>query len=181
VRARGTGRRFFESKADAQRWLDSYQPETGLADEAWSSLPVLERARVIATWREITDAGLTLADVWRAYKELVPVSKPCRLGKAIDALIDSKRSANKRPTYLKNLRTMLNQFALGREATYIATIRAADIEAWLSEHATTPGLGDRALGVRSRFVAVASLLPAVDGLCPTPSGRVNGHENTGLP
>jgi hypothetical protein len=91
ARAHGTGRRFFESKSDAQRWLDSFQPETGLAEEAWSNLSVIERAKVIATWREITDVGLTVSDVWKAYKELVPVSKPCPLGKAIKALIDSLR------------------------------------------------------------------------------------------
>jgi len=102
-------------------------------------LTVLERAQVIAVWREITLAGLTVPDVWRAYQELVPVTKPVPLGKAIDALIDSKRSANKRAPYLKNLRGMLTQFAQGREEVSIATIRAADIEEWLAEHASTPG------------------------------------------
>jgi integrase/recombinase XerD len=139
VRSHGTGRRFFESKSDAQRWLDSFQPEAGLAEEAWSRLTVLERSKVIAVWREIDQAGLTVADVWRAYKELVGVVKPQPLGKAIDALIESKRAANKRAPYLKNLRGMLNQFAQGREAMSIAAIRTADIEAWLTEHATTPG------------------------------------------
>jgi len=139
VRAHGTGRRFFDSKSDAQRWLDSFAPETGLAEEAWSKLTVVERARVIAVWREITLSGLTVADVWDAYRELVPVTKPVPLGKAIDALIDSKRSANKRAPYLKNLRGMLSNFAQGREEVSIATIRAADIEEWLAEHASTPG------------------------------------------
>lgn len=139
VRAHGTGRRFFETKDDALRWLQSFEPETGLAEEAWSNLPVLERAKVIAVWREIELAGLTVPEVWRTYKELVGVVKPQPLGKAIDALIESKRSANKRVPYLKNLRGMLNQFAQGREEASIATIRTADIEEWLAEHATTPG------------------------------------------
>jgi integrase/recombinase XerD len=139
VRAHGTGRRFFETKDDALRWLQSFEPETGLAEEAWSNLPVLERAKVIAVWREIELAGLTVPEVWRTYKELVGVVKPQPLGKAIDALIESKRAANKRAPYLKNLRGMLNQFAQGREAMSIAAIRTADIEAWLTEHATTPG------------------------------------------
>lgn len=139
VRSHGTGRRFFETKEDALRWLQSFQPETGLAEEAWSKLSVVERAKVIAVWREITLAGLTVADVWETYQELVPLTKPVPLGKAIDALIDSKRSANKRPTYLKNLRGMLNQSAQGREEVSIATIRTADIEEWLAERATTPG------------------------------------------
>ena len=139
VRARGTGRRFFETKEDALRWLQSFEPETGLAEEAWSNLPVLERAKVIAVWCESDQMGLPVSDVWRAYKELVGVVKPIPLGKAIEALIDSKRSANKRAPYLKNLRSMLNQFAQGREAMSIAAIRTADIEEWLAERATTPG------------------------------------------
>jgi len=119
VRAHGTGRRFFDSKSDAQRGLDSFAPETGLAEEAWSALPVLERAKVIAAWAEITRAGLTVPDVWRAYQELVAVAKPCTLGKAIHALIDAKRTANRRGAYLKNLRMMLQKFAQGRETIYI--------------------------------------------------------------
>jgi hypothetical protein len=73
------------------------------------------------------------------YKELVGVVKPQPLGEAIEALIESKRSANKRAPYVKNLRGMLNQFAQGRGEVSIAAIRTADIEEWLAEHATTPG------------------------------------------
>ena len=64
--------------------------KSGLAEEAWSNLPVLERAKVIAVWREIELAGLTVPEVWRTYKELVGVVKPQPLGKAIEALIESK-------------------------------------------------------------------------------------------
>ncbi len=139
VRAHGTGRRFFDTKADAQRWLESFEPETRLAEEAWSALSVLERAQVIGTWREITLSGLTVTEVWEAYQELVPVTKPLPLGQAIEALIDAKKTANRRGAYLKNLRGMLNQFAEGREERSIATIRTADIEEWLTDHASTPG------------------------------------------
>ena len=132
-RPHGTGRRFFDTKADAERWVQSFTPESKLAEEQWSQLTVVERARVIGTWREITNAGLTVDKVWEAYQEVIGVCAPFPLGKAIEALIESKRAGNKRPSYLKNLESMLNQFAQGREALSIAAIRTADIEAWLDE------------------------------------------------
>jgi len=139
LRAHESGRRFFDTKDDALRWLENFKPESQLAEEAWSNLTVLDRAQVIATWRQITLAGLTVQQVWDTHQELVPIAKPVPLEEAIKLLIESKRSANKRAPYLKNLRGMLNQFAQGREAVSVATIRTADIEAWLAEHATTPG------------------------------------------
>jgi len=54
------------------------------------------------------------------------------LSRAIDALIQAKQLANRRPVYIKSLRAYLAQFSKGREAMPIGSLDVFAIEDWFA-------------------------------------------------
>jgi site-specific recombinase XerD len=73
---------------------------------------------------------LTLREVWDAYQKGAHVVTTGRqtLRMAIDQLVESKTSANKRARYVTNLRQYLDAWARGQEERSLASITLEEIE-----------------------------------------------------
>lgn len=125
-------RRFFSTKADAEAEANSIGDRELVYGDWWAALSKDGRnSRMQVLW-EIDQSGEDPRQVWEAHKQAGrPILGTVTLCAAIDALLDSRRAAKRRETYLTSLRQALEGFARGREEAKIADITPSDVEAWL--------------------------------------------------
>src|SRR4051812_49248095 len=57
---------------------------------------------------------------------------------AIAQLLNSKRAANRRASYVRSLKQYLNRFAKGREDRLVNTITVSHLEEWFASRDETP-------------------------------------------
>lgn len=129
-------RRFFATKAEAEAEIETLTQQKDAAGEVWMSLSAIQRNELLAVNREVDAAGLTLRQVWEAFKANGGASlTPKTLGVAITELVAAKESSGRRRAYIKTLRHMLESFARGREASPLAAVKPEAIEIWLGTKA----------------------------------------------
>lgn len=132
LRPVGGGRRFYATEAQAKAAAKDAARDRSEVGREWADLPPRERLEVVRTLREMNASGVTLRALWEAWQaRQIAVSTPGpTLEQAIREVIQSKREANLRPSYIDGLEGYLNAFARGRERLPIAAIRGEDVVAW---------------------------------------------------
>lgn len=125
---------FFDTEAKAKAAFNKAAKDTEAVGKRWANLPAEDRLAVVKTLDEMREAGVSLAQVWQAYRieRMCPVGSAHRrsLRQSIDELLTAKRNANLRRSYLRGLEQYLRLFARGREEMPVDRITVADIDSW---------------------------------------------------
>ena len=136
VRSSGGKRRrfFFSSRKVAEMKMADLARDRKAVGEVWTDLPPRDRAEVVEILDEMHKAGVTLAEVWRAYSsgKTEKTLPSITLRDAIKELLAAKRVALRRENYLDNLESHLLDFAKGREGVAIASVGLREVEAYLA-------------------------------------------------
>ncbi len=127
---------FFKTEKEAELAANRSERDQKKIGDRWADLSPANRGEVVKILGEVKDAGLTLAQVWTAYKtdKLTPVDEAHSrtLRQVINELEPAKRASNKSSDYIKGLISYLNQFASGRDSMPISKIGVKQIEEWFS-------------------------------------------------
>jgi len=138
----GQRRRFFFKKEKAARLkMAEMKSDFDAAGWRWTSMASSAKAKIIGILDEIEAAGLTLDQVWDAYQsgKISHTDTKKTLSEAIDEVLEAKKGANCRPTYLAELARYLRVFARGRESMNVGDFGVAEIEAWFAARNESPG------------------------------------------
>ena len=124
-------RRFFKSKASADRAAAHPKAEFETVGTEWAAMDPVKRTELQTIDREITEAGLTIRQVWEDYRRLSKPKTRQTASLALEQCLAEKQSANRRPAYLANLRVIVSMFIRGREMMDVAEFTAEDVKAFL--------------------------------------------------
>jgi integrase/recombinase XerD len=132
-------RRWFKSKAEAEAHVDTIRGQHRNAGQAWIELEPDERADLMLVASEARQRGVTLRQVWEAFKsgklDAQPI-KRCTLRQAIDETINWRRKENLRERYLTELKGYLKRFAAGRMEMFVDQISVEALQTWFDENPT---------------------------------------------
>jgi site-specific recombinase XerD len=131
------GRAFFPTKGKAQTALESLKQQLQVKGEAWLALDAGERLEILSVHAEASKAGVTIRDLWTAYKK-ESLLKPISLGTAIAKMLADKRAIGRRERYVRRLEAYLGAFARGREEVPISEIGTQEIKAWFASRSEAP-------------------------------------------
>src|SRR5262245_46442400 len=123
-------RLFFKKRKAARLKMAEMKSDFDAAGRRWTNLPPAAKAKIIAILDEIEAKGLTLDQVWDAYKsgKVSHMKVKKLLSKAIEEVLEAKKAANRRPAYLAELGRYLRLFARGRESMNVADFGVVEIE-----------------------------------------------------
>jgi integrase len=125
-------RSFHESKAAAEAAAAEIRAQKHAMGEAWLTLSVQDRNRLMVVWNKAVERGIDLEALVDG-AEAVPTTK-ITLGVAIEKLLDHGRQGARSKRYLYQLGNALGRFAEGRESVKLTSIEPADVASWLSGH-----------------------------------------------
>jgi hypothetical protein len=132
-------RQFFRTWKQAQAGLAAAQRQQRAVGRAFDLLSAREKARIMSTIQEIEQAGLTLTGVWQTARSIPNAPRvQCTLRQAVGEVLAAKRSANRRPRYLKNLEWYLNLFIRGRETADVSAIGEQELNEWFDARQESP-------------------------------------------
>ena len=131
---------FFRTEKAARLRLSEIESDFHAAGRRWTSASATTKATVIRILDEIQSQGLTLEQVWDAYRsgKILREASGKKLADAIQEVLEAKIAANRRPIYLAELGRYLRLFARGRESMDVGSFGVAEIEAWFSERKERP-------------------------------------------
>jgi site-specific recombinase XerD len=134
------GRPTFKSKALAEAELEVIQGQRKAAGDVWLSLSAAERNELIAVHHEVSQAGLSLRQVWETARngDQSRLSPSVTLEKAVDEVLTAKRAAKRRQRHLDNLEWYLKLFIKGREAADVRTIGESELNQWFAGRNEAP-------------------------------------------
>lgn len=92
--------KFFQTEREAKSALSKATKDAVAIGRRWADLHTDERLTILDTLQEIESAGLTLRQVWDAYRDGTRGKQPAQrrtLRQAIHEMEQSKRAANRRP------------------------------------------------------------------------------------
>lgn len=147
-------REWFASKAAAEARAREIVGNTRAAGEFWQSLPPSRRAEFAAVAEEISAAGLSVGEVWRAYQAgtRAPVRVPSpALLVAVDACVAAKLAAGRSRAYCESLHGELRRFARGAEVRPVRDCTAAHLEDHLARCGPSPATRAGVLSKLSAF------------------------------
>lgn len=147
VRGGRRRRQFFRTESAARKALKAAERDVDEIGRAWGALPARQRNGIVEVVQEVASAGLTLREVWDAYRSM-RLSPRCTvtLGEALEETIQAKTAANRRPRYVAELDRYLMAFIKGRESRPVSSIASADIESWFAARGEKPGTRASNLG-----------------------------------
>ena len=139
--------RFFPTVAAANKAIAADKKDLEMVGKRWAQLNAEKRLALLNLVEEVESQGMTLRDVWEAYRahNMTPVEGKVKrtLKQAIAELLLAKQAAKRRPRYLTGLESYLNMFARGRETTPVHQIGAADIDEWFRSRTEVEGDGTK--------------------------------------
>jgi len=124
----GGSRRFFKTRAEAETF--AAQCRTTRGNQGVSAFGNVELAKYGKTVQWAVEFAL---------EHLRSVEKSVSVADAMEALIEARRAAGRSETYCYDLRRRLSRFQKGFPDATVATITAADIDAWLTGLNMAPG------------------------------------------
>ena len=134
-------RRYFTTKADADREARLHRDKPADEDQAWAAIPKSDRLRLMLLVNSAQEAGFDIADILAQLKESKENGKLAPspgLQAAVDELVAIKGGSNRRQRYTNGLRRALNRFAKGREAMPINAVTTQHVEQFLSRWSKQP-------------------------------------------
>lgn len=123
-------RAYFRDKESADQEAQSIREQLALDRQTWRLLSNEDRDEAMAVAVEMKRAGISMRGMWEEQK-LKPKSKSPALSVVIGELVAIKKNAGRASDYTDNLKTLLGQFAVGREQIQISAVTLADVESFL--------------------------------------------------
>jgi integrase len=132
----GRSRRFFKRTLEGRREAETFLQiaKTQQENEGTAALSISETLRIEAVkcQRLLEPVSATLTDAVQFFlKHAKPVGGTKRLADAIKELLDSKRKAGKRESYVSILGWVLNAFERDFQQRNVNEITRHDVESWL--------------------------------------------------
>lgn len=133
LRRFGQGRVWFDTAAEASRYLSSFLTEQKQYGELAWDLPIETRKRYLTIERALNKHGVTLEQVFEEWQARHEPRMPKLVGEAIRECLDAKRKAGRRERAVAQLGYALDSLgkAVGIEST-CSEIMQAHVEAWLA-------------------------------------------------
>lgn len=129
-------RKWFRSKALAEAESEALKEQKRTCGAAWVELSPAERSDIMLLHAEARREGVTLRQIWEAFKtgklDTVPMQRRV-LREAIKETIEAKRAENLRERYVNELENYLLNFAAGRNEMFVDRIGVAEIEQWFDQ------------------------------------------------
>jgi site-specific recombinase XerD len=133
-------RLFFKTEKAAKLKSAEIKSDFEAAGRRWTNGGTSQKAKLIHILEEISERGLTLDQVWDAYKsgKIAQHHSGKKLSEAIDEVLSVKTASNLRPKYLYELKRYLKLFARGKESMDAGQLGVTEIEAWFTERNESP-------------------------------------------
>lgn len=133
-------RLFFKTEKAARLKSAEIKSDFEAAGRRWTNGGMSQKAKVIHILEEINECGLTLQQVWDAYKsgKITHNKSGKKISEAIEEVLAVKTAANLRPKYLSELRRYLRLFARGKESMDVGQFGVVEIETWFAERDESP-------------------------------------------
>lgn len=134
-------REYFTDHTAATKAYSKGQQDAKELGRRWANIAPHQRLDVATVLQEVTAAGLTIREVWDAYRsgqQIPATTGRITLRDAIDKLLDAKQKAGLRENSINNLRQVLTRFAKGQDARSLASITLDDVEQFVNQQ-STPG------------------------------------------
>lgn len=126
-------RTIFLTKREAEAEAGRLRAQVETAGGVWLSLPASSRDELVRFQQACESRGVVPWDLLRAYdaRQIEARSASPALKTVIDELLAAKQAAGRSPRYVDSLRSILSQFASGRESLPMASLGLVDVERWL--------------------------------------------------
>jgi integrase len=107
----------------------------------WAEIEPAKRRDLVELLDEVNAAGLTLREVWTAYRKGAHIAPTGRitLRETIEKMLASKLANGRDQEYVKNMRQALDKFAAGQGERSLVTITGDEVENYIRSVADTPG------------------------------------------
>lgn len=128
-------RLFFKTEKAAKLKSLEIKSDFEAAGRRWINGGTPQKAKVIYILEEISQRGLTLEQVWEAYKsgKIAHHHSGKKISVAIEEVLAVKTASNLRPKYLSELKRYLKLFARGKDSMDVGQLGVAEIEAWFAD------------------------------------------------
>jgi integrase len=140
VDARLAGERLretFASRTAAAARVRDLKEQVAATGQWFASLSAARRAELVAVAQEVEKAGLTLANVWRAYQDGIPAPEKAPTatswGAAATECAAAKLAAGRSAAYCDGLFGELDRFGRTRPNLPLGKVTTADLEAHLAQ------------------------------------------------
>jgi integrase len=128
-------RKFFKTKGEADTHADQLRIARKNEGDGAFSLPQKLRVEALEAQKQLAEVGATLSEAVRFYvKHAAPRGGKKLIKDAVAELLDVKRKAGKRDSYIDTLGFVLNAFAREFEGNYLHEIGRKEIEEWLDSN-----------------------------------------------
>ncbi len=129
-------RKWFRSRVFAEAEASALKEQKRVCGEAWTDLSPAERSDIMLLMEEARREGVTLRQVWEAFKtgklDTAPLQRRT-LRQAVEETIAAKQMENLRDRYIVELGNYLWKFTTGRSEMFVDRVTVADIEKWFDE------------------------------------------------
>lgn len=138
LRRFGKGRMWFDTAAEASRYLSSFlQEQKQFGELAWD-LPLETRLRYMTFDSELTRLGVTMDVMLQFWKDQHQPKVPKLLPDGIRECLDAKRQAGRRKRTVQQLEYSLNSMLATLGPVACSSIMAEQVEAWLGGQGWAP-------------------------------------------
>jgi hypothetical protein len=131
----------FQTEADADAAIDSYEKDSKKGGEFWAKLTKLDRNEIIAILQQIKAAGRTLGGVWEDWKRWQKdnqqtTTTPMPYEDVVAEFRKRKLAVGKTAHYVNEVADLFMKFGAGREKQPIHEILPSDLETWIKAQET---------------------------------------------
>lgn len=134
----GGRREFFSTRDEAEAVREVKLTELRQHGAAAMTLAMDERAAFVCARERLTKIGMTLEQAVEFCERNHRKAKPMLFSEAIRQMIDTKRSANLDPVYVRKLESHLNNLMRVVGDRQISMVTQSEIESWLHRSAWKP-------------------------------------------
>ncbi len=131
------GRKFFETKEDANNFARNKQKELDRFGQSWMSIPDLDRAQLVECWKRAQDGGYDIAAALRFWERHNPNSS-LALDEVVDRFLESKQRKRLAARSYRGLKEIVELFTEDRGDRPVASITQEEVEEFINN----PAWGD---------------------------------------
>lgn len=132
---------FFAKKKLAETHAATLRLQAEQSGAAWVALSAAERSELLAVASEVRGAGVTLREIWDAFKRSETNGDGPRgetLGDAFALFIKEQTAALLSRKTLAALRSNVGRFVTGRETALVASVSRSDVAEWVGRPEWSP-------------------------------------------
>lgn len=152
-RGKSRTRQFFATKTDGQAALRKAQKDRSELGKSWGVIPEKKKLRWLQIMAEMEANETDIENVWRVWQSSPQPKSGCSLRKAVNELLEAKRSAKRSTKHVGNLEWYLDHFISGRETADVSSITPTVIEKWFAGRNEAPHSQRGHIGLLSSLFA----------------------------